>query len=177
MAGVLLAAGALSWAAGAGPAPPAAVLESLSAPRLAGRGTLAWWGLAVYDASLWVPPGFAHRDFERSAFALELAYRRPLRAVDIARRSIEEMRRTGMVTPSQAQRWDGQLRTVLPDVDAGDRIAGVHRPGRGASFFVNGRPAGDIADPTFARLFFGIWLAPGTSEPALRAALLGDTPP
>jgi hypothetical protein len=35
---------------------------------------------------------------------------------------------------------------------------------------------GEVRDATFARLFFGIWLSPRTSEPQLRAALLGLAP-
>ena len=62
---------------------------------------------------------------------------------------------------------------LFPDVRAGDRITGVHRPGTGARFFVNGRLQGELPDADFARLFFGIWLSPRTSEPALREALLG----
>ena len=65
-----------------------------------------------------------------------------------------------------------QLQRVLPDIKKGDRVMGLNRPGLGAQFLVNGKPTGDIRDTEFARLFFGIWLAPNTSEPALRAALL-----
>ena len=83
----------------------------------------------------------------------------------IARRSIAEMKRTGTFTPEQEARWEAALRGLLPDVSAGDRIAGVHRPDAGAAFLVNGRPVGEIADPQFARLFFAIWLGPATSEP------------
>jgi hypothetical protein len=61
-------------------------------------------------------------------------------------------------------------------VHAGDRITGVHRPGEAAVFFVNGRGVGEVRDARFAQLFFGIWLSPRTSQPALRASLLG-TPP
>jgi hypothetical protein len=31
---------------------------------------------------------------------------------------------------------------------------------------------GSIADPTFAKDFFGIWLSPNTSDPTLREKLL-----
>ena len=37
--------------------------------------------------------------------------------------------------------------------------------------------AGEILDARFSRLFFAIWLAPTTSEPGLRQALLAGTPP
>jgi hypothetical protein len=65
---------------------------------------------------------------------------------------------------------------LFPDVKAGDRITGVHRPGESAAFFVNGRAVGEVREARFASLFFGIWLSPRTSQPALRAALLGATP-
>jgi hypothetical protein len=53
----------------------------------------------------------------------------------------------------------------------------VNVPGLGARFFVNGALRGELREPGFARSFFGIWLAPVTSEPALREALLGRSRP
>ena len=38
-----------------------------------------------------------------------------------------------------------------------------------------GRPTAQIADADYAHRFFGIWLAPQTSAPALRNALLGPS--
>jgi len=144
--------------------------------RLAGQGRLLWWGLPVYDARLWAPPGFTSRGLARQAFLLELTYLRSLRGADIARRSIEEMRRAGGFEPAQALRWQAQLEALLPDVAAGDRIAALNAPGRGAVFYVNGKAAGEITDARFAELFFAIWLGPDTSEPGLRASLLKDAP-
>jgi len=60
-------------------------------------------------------------------------------------------------------------------VRKGDRVTGVHRPGQGAAFWVNGRASGEVLDADFARLFFGIWLSPDTSEPRLREALLAGS--
>lgn len=133
-----------------------------------------WLGLRIYEAKLFAAPGFEPARYERSGFVLELTYRRALRGKDIARRSIEEMRRAPSFPADRAARWEGDLAALLPDVQPGDRIAGVYRPGRGATFLVNGRAAGEVADPEFAPLFFGIWLAEHTSEPGMRAALLGS---
>lgn len=44
-------------------------------------------------------------------------------------------------------------------------------------FLVNGKAVGEVADAEFAQRFFGIWLAPTTSEPQLREALLANTRP
>jgi hypothetical protein len=46
-------------------------------------------------------------------------------------------------------------------------------PGAACAFTTTARPwAEPNPDPAFAERFFGIWLAPQTSEPALREALL-----
>jgi len=103
---------------------------------------------------------------------LELTYQRNFSAGEISRVSLQEMRRHGDFDPAQAERWQSRLTAALPDVRRGDRLAGLHRPGQGVTFFHNGRPTGEIADPAFARLFFAIWLGEATSAPELRQALL-----
>ena len=118
-----------------------------------------------------------YRDFAAHPFALELAYLRSFRAADIAKRSLQEMRRAGTFDAAQAQRWQSALQRVLPDVKPGDRLVGINRPGQGLAFVLNGKPQGEIADPQLAALFFAIWLGDKTSEPAMRQALLAGTPP
>ena len=61
---------------------------------------------------------------------------------------------------------------AFPDVQAQDRLLGLN-DGRGeVRFFHNGRQTAQLRDAEYARLFFGIWLSPRTSEPQLRQALL-----
>ena len=139
----------------------------------AGQGTLHFWGMDIYRARLWVSPGFAASDYAALPLALELTYARPFSAEAIAKRSISEMRRIGTVGAAQATRWQQSLQAALPDVQPGDRMIGLYHPTTGTSFELSGRTVGTVADPAFARLFFGIWLSPQTSEPKLRAELLG----
>ncbi|HET9977301.1 MAG TPA: chalcone isomerase family protein [Burkholderiaceae bacterium] len=146
----------------------------LPGARLQGQGQMRFFGLHVYDALLWTTAPLAPADVERSPLALELRYARSLKGPLIAERSIEEMRRQDEIAAADAERWLAAMTRLFPDVGAGDRITGVHRPGQGARFHVNGRLAGEVRDAVFARLFFGIWLSPRTSEPKLRAALLGS---
>jgi hypothetical protein len=140
--------------------------------RLIGKGRLTFWGFQVYDARLWVLPSFKPDSLTTQPFALELAYLRSFDNKDVAERSITEMRRSAPITDAQAKVWIDEMMRVLPDVNKGDRVMGIHRPGVGAQFLMNGKPTGEIRDAEFARLFFGIWLSPKTSEPKLRAALL-----
>jgi len=137
----------------------------------------AVWGFDVYDARLWTPPDFEVQHYPRYTFALELQYLRKLQGQAIAERSIDEMRRIGQPSPAQTSEWLQTLRRLMPDVVQGDRITGVHLPGQGAEFWVNGQRAGLLADPQFARLFFGIWLDERTSEPQLRAKLIKGLKP
>jgi hypothetical protein len=153
---------------------PVEVTAELADARLQGAGRLSVFGLHVYDARLWVEPGFAAAQFAQQALALELVYARTLYGRLIAERSLEEMRRFGAIAEPQAARWLSAMRETFPDVARGDRITGLHLPGQGARFFVNGALRGDVRDADFARRFFSIWLAPQTSEPALREALLGS---
>jgi hypothetical protein len=126
--------------------------------------------MPVYRGTLWSVEGTFSFD---EPFALELLYHRALDGRRIAERSVEEMRALARHDPAALARWGEAMVRIFPDVRKGDRIAGVHLPGQGARFFHNGRVLGEIADPAFARAFFGIWLDPRTSRPDFRARLLG----
>ena len=144
---------------------------------LSGSGRLRVFGFQVYDAALWVAPGFRPDAFARYPFALELSYLREFSGPMIAQRSLDEMRRIGSFTDAQADAWQRAMAAAFPDVKKGDRITDVHKPGFGATFLTNGKPSGEVRDPEFARLFFGIWLSPNTSQPQLRQALLAKLAP
>ncbi|MFG6447120.1 chalcone isomerase family protein [Roseateles sp. BYS180W] len=155
------------------PAVPAELAALLPQARLVGKGSLRFFGLMVYEARLWAAPGFEPQRWEQHAFGLELQYARKLEGSAIAERSVAEMRRIGPFSQEQAQRWLALMTRAFPDVVAQDRLLGWHRGQGEVRFLHNGRPTADLTDADFARLFFGIWLAPQTSAPALREALLG----
>lgn len=140
--------------------------------QLVGKGRLTFWSFQVYDARLWATPSFKIDNLAAQTFALELDYLRGFDKQDVAERSIMEMRRSATISDAQASAWMDEMLRVLPNVRKGDRIMGLNNPGVGAQFFKNGQPLGEIRDVEFARLFFGIWLSPKTSEPKLRNALL-----
>lgn len=160
-----------AWVVGAAWADPATLLPGV---RLAAQARFRYFGFEVYDLRLWAAPGFDPQAYERQPFVLELAYLRALKGAAIAERSIREMKGVGAVSDEQAQRWEAAMRRCFPDVARGDRLAGQHQPGQGARFSHNGQPTDSVPDADFARLFFGIWLSPATSEPRLREALLAD---
>lgn len=136
-----------------------------------GSGTYRWLGFEIYTATLWTA-GVAP-DFGRP-FALALRYARTLNGRAIADRSADEIEKLALATPEQLAAWRTAMAGVFPDVARGTTLTGLHLPGRGARFFRDGQPIGDIADAAFARAFFSIWLHPQTSAPDLRTALLGE---
>ena len=151
---------------------PAEVAAELPGARLLGNGRLTYFALHIYDARLWVGDGFAADNFSKLPLALELEYARTLFGKLIAERSLDEMKRAGGFSDEQGQRWLAAMTQTFPDVNKGDRLTGLHRPGEAAAFFLNGKPRGEIRDADFARRFFGIWLSAQTSEPKLRTGLL-----
>ncbi|MFZ4626410.1 MAG: chalcone isomerase family protein [Rhodoferax sp.] len=153
------------------------VNSALAEARLAGSIRLRVWGFEVYDAQLWVLPGFRAGQFAQYPLALSLRYLRSLKGAAIAEHSLKEMRGVGPIAPAQADPWLRAMTQTFPDVQAGDRLTGLHQPGVGARFWLNGQPHGDIADANFSSAFFGIWLAEGTSEPAMRRELLANAAP
>lgn len=180
------AAAALGWATvtwlgaaqaqapdGAAVALPAELASELPAAQLQGSAKLRFLGMDIYEARLWTPSGFNAGAYAQQPFALELIYQRGLSGKLIAERSIKEMRRQGSLGAEREQAWLDAMVQAFPDVKNGDRITGLHTPGVGARFWFNGQSRGAVRDADFSRTFFGIWLSDATSEPQLRAKLLG----
>ena len=159
------------------PAPPPEASPELPGAVWSGTARMRFFGLAIYDAALWVAPGFSASRYAQSPLALQLTYLRSLNGRSIAQRSLEEMRRGAALTSVQEQRWLAAMQDAFPDVQSGDRITGLHQPGLGARFWFNGQPRAQVRDVDFSRLFFGIWLAESSSEPGLRVALLAGAAP
>ncbi|HEY1102759.1 MAG TPA: chalcone isomerase family protein [Burkholderiaceae bacterium] len=149
------------------------ITAALPEARLSGQSLYRYFGFAVYQIRLFVAPGFNRADYTQSPLALELEYQRDFAGADIAARSLKEMQRAGGFTEAQGAQWLQQMKAVFPNIKEGDKLLGLYTPGAGARFLYNGKPAGEVKDAEFARRFFGIWLAPSTSEPALRQTLLG----
>ena len=176
------AAAALAWPQGARAQaqatdlPPELVL-ALPQGQLLGAGRMRYLLWDVFDATLWTLAGFRGTQYFEHAFALELRYLRKLSGAALVDSSLQEMRRVGNLDASKEAAWTAAMQSAFADVQPGDRITGVHRPGAGARFYFNGRLRASVDDAAFARAFFGIWLSASTSEPRLRSALLAGSAP
>jgi hypothetical protein len=152
---------------------PSQVLALAPNLKVQGGGELTFFGISVYDGYYWSPTRGWTQD---GPFVLDLHYHRALDGTKIAERSVSEIAKLGYGTREQRARWGEEMRRMFPDVRRGDRLTGVNLPGGIVRYFHNGKAIGDIADPGFARAFFGIWLDPKTSEAGFRQLLLGEQP-
>jgi hypothetical protein len=142
---------------------------------LRGQSIFRFWGLEIYEASLWLPAE-AGTAWSAHRLVLSLHYRRNFSAQDIAQRSLQEMLRQGPLADTVAQQWQRQLTEALSDVRAGERLTAVYDPQKGLRFWHHAqsvRVSGQIDDRALAHKFLGIWLSESTSAPAMRQALLG----
>ena len=151
----------------------AAALAAVPGAALLGNTRLVVWGFDIYDAWLWAGKGFTAANYKTQPLALELQYLRDFKALEIAKRSIAEMRRSATISDEQAEQWVVAMTKAWPDIKKGDSLTGIYKPGVGVQFLFNGKPRGEVADAEFAALFMGIWLSPKSSEPKMRQALLG----
>ena len=149
--------------------------QALPDATVIGSGSFRWFGLRLYDASLWAVRGSFNPDnWQSASLALELNYARTLEGRRIAEASIDEMKKLGIGTPAQHKAWDEAMKQVFPDVDKTTQLTGLYVPGQPTRFFRNGAAIGEIADPAFGPAFFAIWLHPKTTAPKLRTMLLGQ---
>ena len=146
-------------------------LEQLPQAQRVGEGVFRRLGWSIYTARLWAPDGVYAPG---KPFALSLTYEFDIAQSRIVQASIEEMERLGAPVADRPQ-WREALETVIRDVGKSQSLAAVYTPGQGALFYHDDVQTGRV-DEELARYFFGIWLDPRTSDPALRTALLGGSP-
>lgn len=146
------------------------VNQALDQGRLIGEGRLTYIFLDVYDAQLFAARGAFSPTGE---YALALRYLMDFDGIDITKRSIDEMQEQGYRDVPQLAKWQTFMSDTFPDVKENDTLIGVRTSTGSSRFFHNGQFVGELDDPEFTNAFFGIWLAPNTSEPKLRQKLLG----
>lgn len=150
--------------------PVFAEVPQLPGAQKVGAGRMTYLSLPVFDATLYAPGGVYSAS---KPFALKLSYLRTLKGRDIARNSVEQMRRQGH-SETKLGVWGKAMAGIFPDVSKGTSLTGVRHADGSTSFYQAGKVIGRVEDPAFGRAFFDIWLGEKTSQPALRKQLLGN---
>ncbi|TDQ47666.1 chalcone isomerase family protein [Permianibacter aggregans] len=138
-----------------------------------GRYHLTWFGLSIYDITLWTseqPFRFAV-DQKPSPFALEIRYKIDVDADDLIEETRDQWQELALLN-DDAKRWLQQLPQIWPDIKEGDRLVMFVDESLQTRFYHNDRFVGQIDDAAFATRFSAIWLAEGAEYPDMRKALL-----
>ncbi|MDE1901788.1 MAG: chalcone isomerase family protein [Alphaproteobacteria bacterium] len=147
-----------------------AIYASVPDAAVVGHGELNYIFWDIYDATLYAPRGKWNPD---KSFALSIEYHCDIDGKEIADRAIAEMRNQGFSNEIKLATWDGQMKSIFPDVKNGTVLSAIYIPGKQTVFYDGDKVIGAIKGDDFGKLFFGIWLSEKTSEPDLRRALLG----
>lgn len=103
---------------------------------------------------------------------LQIAYLRDFKAQSIVQQTIKEWRHLGLA-PEQYEHYLPLIDKLWPDIKKGDTLTFVVGVDESNEFFHNGRSLGRVNHPGFSADFLAIWLSPDTSQPELRAQLIG----
>ncbi len=137
-----------------------------------GKGKMNWLWLELYHASLYTMDG--RYQIGRYPQALEIQYSRDIKAKDLLDATGSEWQKQG-VPDAQVQAYLAKLAPLWVDVQRGDTLLLVANDESQGEFFHNGQSLGSVNDTGLMQAFLGIWLRDDTSEPSLRAQLLGET--
>lgn len=132
-----------------------------------GKGYFKKYGFKIFEAHLWTTEKNSKL---QPPYALQLKYSRNIKSKRIVQASISEMKKQN-VPQVRLERWQNELKNIIPDVEKGDVITGIDN-GKLSTFYLNGKLIGQVQDVHFGSDFFGIWLHTSTSDPKLRKQLL-----
>jgi hypothetical protein len=124
----------------------------------------------VYDSRLYTRDG-TYREGQRP-LRLEIEYLIDIPSARLVERTRSEWEAMERDHPRQDE-WLGELRTLWPDIEAGDVLTLDIGEDGAALFQRNGETLGALADPEFGQHFASIWLSPDCTRPELRMALIG----
>ena len=120
---------------------------------------------------LWAPDGVYD---SKKPHALQLRYTRGVSKDTMVDIVIGNIRDENVADDATLSSWQKILNDALTDVNDGDTIVGLARPGKPSELFYNGKQVASISDQKFSKAFFAIWLG-DTADEDMRVALLGKS--
>jgi len=133
--------------------------------------SLLFWDL--YKSQLLTSSGQYSQLSSHDDLIYKIEYLKDVSAVDLVEYTIEQWQHLA-INEQQYKDYLPQLTAIWPNIKAGDSLALVVQ-NNSSAFYYNGELLGAMTGEHFAILFLDIWLSKNTSEPKLRAQLLGRT--
>lgn len=150
------------------PLPPQ-VLSQAPGMRPLGKGRHSWWGIQMYDATLWiVGPQWS----ATGTHALDLEPSRDVPADTLVKNAIKEMRDLKVGDESKLKTWQAEMTKVIPNVRPGDQIVIFCSDTNRTLVYLNDSSTGEVDDPSFCPAIMSVWLHPQTKHQAMRKSLL-----
>ncbi len=134
-----------------------------------GKGRHLWWGIQMYDATLWIPgpqwsPAAPH--------ALDIEPGRAVPADTLVKHAIAEMRDLKVGDERQLGIWQGEMKRLVPNVQQGDQVVIFCSDTNRKLSYLNDSSTGEVDDPSFCPAIMSVWLHPQTKHQAMRKSLL-----
>lgn len=168
LATILLVLISAAYASASRPLPPTVVSKAPGIHPL-GKGRHTWFGVRMYDATLWiVGPQWS----AAAPQALDIEPGRDVPADTLIKNAIAEMRDLKVGDEGKLRVWQGELKTVIPNVRQGDQIV-IFCPDTNRTIgYLNESKTGEINDPSFCPAIMSVWLHPQTKHQSMRKSLL-----
>ena len=134
-----------------------------------GKGRHSWWGVPMYDATLWIA---GPRWSAAEPHALDLEPSRSVPANTLVKTAIDEMRHLKVGDAHQLEVWQAEMQRVIPSVRPGDQFVIFCSSAERTVVYLNESGNGEIDDRSFCPALMSLWLHPQTKHQALRKSLL-----
>jgi hypothetical protein len=167
---VLIFAASADAAAAGGHRPlPPQVLSKAPGMHPFGKGRHTWWGIRMYDATLWI---VGSRWSPAAPHALDIEPGRDVPADTLVKNAIAEMRDLKVGDESKLRIWQAEMTKLIPNVKQGDQIVIFCSDANRTLSYLNDSSTGEVDDPSFCPAIMSVWLHPQTKHQAMRKSLL-----
>jgi len=136
-----------------------------------GKGRHSWWGIQMYDATLWI---VGSQWSAAEPHALDLEPSRVVSSDNLVKTAISEMRDLKVGDESKLKSWQTEMKKVIPNVRPGDQIVIFCSDTSRTLVYLNDASTGEVDDPSFCPAIMSVWLHPQTKHQAVRKSLLGQ---
>jgi hypothetical protein len=132
--------------------------------------SILFWDL--YQSKLLTTSGQYPVEGKNDFLLYEIKYLADISSDDLIKRTQEQWQHIGL-EEKEYQGFISKLKVIWPDISKGDTLS-LLVDSEASHFYFNEAYIGSLVDGNFGQVFLDIWLAENTSQPNLRAELLGE---
>jgi hypothetical protein len=125
----------------------------------------------IYQSKLYTTTGKYPLSRSKDKLLFEINYLRNIDSVELIKRTKEQWQHLNLAK-NIYQKYLPELKRIWPNISKGDTLS-LLIDNKRSNFYLNHKYIGSITEPEFGQHFIDIWLAKNTSQPLLRAQLLG----